>query len=93
MLGINLVEAGHVPDVVVRAGIRRLLGRRLNDIDSDDFEAADGIQRAFRNERRTSAIAPLPELANEQHYEVSPAFFEHVLGPRHKYSCGLWADG
>jgi len=93
MLGINLVEAGHVPDLVVRAGIRRLLRRRLNDLDFDDFEAADGDQRAFRNERRMSPIAPLPELANEQHYEVSPAFFEHVLGPRHKYSCGLWSDG
>ena len=93
MLGINLVEAGHVPDLVVRAGIRRLLRRRLNDLDFDDFEAADGDQRAFRNERRMSPIAPLPELANEQHYEVSPAFFEHVLGPRQKYSCGLWSDG
>lgn len=93
MLGISLVEAGHVPDLVVRAGIRRLLRRRLRDIDFNDFEAADGDQRAFRHERRLSPIAPLPELANEQHYEVSPAFFEHVLGPRHKYSCGLWTDG
>ncbi len=93
MLGIDLVEAGHVPDVVVRAGIRRLLRRRLKDIALDDFEAADEAQRAFRNERRMSPIAPLPELANEQHYEVSPAFFEHVLGPRLKYSCGLWGEG
>lgn len=93
MLGINLVEAGHVPDIVVRAGIRRLLRRRLHDIDFDDIEAADGDQRAFRHERRLGPIAPLPELANEQHYEVSPAFFEHVLGPRLKYSCGLWSDG
>ena len=44
MLGINLVEAGHVPDVVVRAGIRRLLGHRLNDIDSDDFEGVCPFQ-------------------------------------------------
>ena len=93
MLGIDFVEAGHVPDLVVRAGIRRLLRRRLKDIDFDDIEAADEGQRAFRSERRVSPIAPLPDLANEQHYEVSPAFFEHVLGPRHKYSCGLWTDG
>lgn len=93
MLGINLVEAGLVPDRIVRAGIRRLLRRRLNDIHADDVEAGEADQRAFRLERLSSPIAPLPEMANEQHYEVSPAFFERVLGPRLKYSCGLWGDG
>jgi cyclopropane-fatty-acyl-phospholipid synthase len=92
MLGINLVEGGLIPDLVVRAGIRRLLRRRLSDIHADDFEAADPLQRTFRNDRRTEAVALLPELANDQHYEVSPSFYEQVLGPRLKYSCGLWND-
>ena len=93
MRGIGLVEAGLVPDAVVRVGIRRLLRRRLREIAFDDCEAAEAAQRAFREERHTSPIAPLPRLANEQHYEVAPAFFEHVLGPRLKYSCALWSEG
>jgi cyclopropane-fatty-acyl-phospholipid synthase len=87
------VEVGLVPDVLVRIGIRQLLRRRLRDLALDDREAADSMQREFRAERRASPIAPLPRLANEQHYEVAPAFFERVLGPRLKYSCGLWPDG
>jgi hypothetical protein len=38
-------------------------------------------------------IAPLPELANAQHYEVPAAFFDQVLGPRRKYSCCYWPPG
>jgi cyclopropane-fatty-acyl-phospholipid synthase len=86
------VEAGLVPDALVRVGIRRLLRRRLQELACDAYESSDTAQRAFREERRASPIAPLPRLANEQHYEIAPAFFEHVLGPRLKYSCGLWND-
>jgi cyclopropane-fatty-acyl-phospholipid synthase len=35
----------------------------------------------------------VPALANEQHYEVPAAFFEHVLGRHLKYSCGWWGEG
>ena len=35
----------------------------------------------------------VPEKANEQHYEVPPAFFENVLGKHLKYSSGYWPDG
>jgi len=35
-------------------------------------------------------VAVEPEAANRQHYEVPPAFFEHVLGPRLKYSCAAF---
>ena len=38
-------------------------------------------------------IAYVPELANEQHYEVPPAFFDLVLGRHRKYSCCYWTDG
>ena len=30
--------------------------------------------------------------ANEQHYEVPAEFFQRVLGPHLKYSCGYWPD-
>jgi len=42
---------------------------------------------------RVAPIAPLPELANAQHYEVPAAFFAAVLGPQRKYSCCHWPEG
>jgi cyclopropane-fatty-acyl-phospholipid synthase len=38
-------------------------------------------------------LAPVPHLANQQHYEVPAAFFEAVLGRHLKYSCALWEPG
>lgn len=32
----------------------------------------------------------MTDAANEQHYEVPARFFEAVLGPYLKYSCGYW---
>jgi cyclopropane-fatty-acyl-phospholipid synthase len=93
MLGLGLAERGWIPDALVRRGIRRLLHRRRDDLERGGPAGVMASQRAFEAERRRSAIAPLPERANEQHYEVAPAFFEHVLGPRMKYSCALWPDG
>jgi cyclopropane-fatty-acyl-phospholipid synthase len=93
MLGMSLVESGTVPDALVRFGIHRLLRRRLRDVTRVDCEAAEQANRAFRARLGASPVALVPELANQQHYEVAPAFFEEVLGPRLKYSCGLWREG
>jgi cyclopropane-fatty-acyl-phospholipid synthase len=93
MQGIRLAEAGLVPDALVRAGIRRLLRRRLAELAPSGCEAEARAAERSRAERRRGPVAPVPELANAQHYEVSPAFFERVLGPRLKYSCALWTDG
>jgi len=90
---MGLVEAGLVPDPLVRIGIRTLLRRRLRQFAKRDCEAGDEAARSFRNALRSSPVALVPDVANEQHYEVAPAFFEHVLGPRLKYSCGLWPAG
>ncbi|MGD8972956.1 MAG: cyclopropane-fatty-acyl-phospholipid synthase family protein, partial [Desulfobacterales bacterium] len=40
-----------------------------------------------------SPIAIQPHKANEQHYEVPPAFFRHVLGQHLKYSGCYWPTG
>ena len=40
-----------------------------------------------------SALSPIAieaDSANEQHYEVPAEFYQRVLGPRLKYSCGYW---
>jgi len=90
---IGWVERGLVPDAVVRSGIRRLCERRLREIAAGDAEASGEIAEAFVREMDASGTAPVPHLANEQHYEVPAAFFALALGPHRKYSCAWWPDG
>jgi cyclopropane-fatty-acyl-phospholipid synthase len=89
---IGWVERGLVPDPLIRAGIRRLCEQRLVDIAADDAERAALLGAQFVQQMRTAPVALLPELANEQHYELPSAFFAEVLGPHRKYSCALWPD-
>ena len=84
---------GLVPDRVIRAGIRRLNRQRLEDIHADDIELSALNLSAFVADMITAEIAPVPDLANEQHYELPARFFETVLGPWLKYSSCLWSDG
>jgi cyclopropane-fatty-acyl-phospholipid synthase len=86
-------EKGLVPDSVIRAGIRRLCRQRLMDIHADHPEAAAEALDAFVERMNDAPIAPLPERANEQHYEVPPGFFDQVLGRYRKYSCCFWDEG
>jgi cyclopropane-fatty-acyl-phospholipid synthase len=88
-----LAESGRLPDALIRVGIRRMLAERLDEMAAGGPEATARRKAAFVEACRKSPIALVPELANEQHYEVPPAFFETVLGPRLKYSCGLWEPG
>ena len=86
-LGIDLAERGLVPLPALRIGIRRLLAKRLLD-------ASQGPDvSAFASHLKESAIALLPEKANEQHYEVPAEFFELTLGPNLKYSGAYWPEG
>ena len=90
---INWTESGLIPDTVIRRGIRRLLRQRLEAIRADDVEHADATQRTFVAMMERSPVALVPDLANEQHYEVPAAFFDEVLGFHRKYSCCYWPRG
>jgi cyclopropane-fatty-acyl-phospholipid synthase len=90
---VDWTESGLVPDSVIRHGIRRLLRARLADIAADDVQQAAEREAAFIAMMDRSAIALVPHLANEQHYEVPAAFFARVLGDNLKYSCCYWSDG
>ena len=90
---LELTEAGLLPDSLVRAGIRRLLRQRLAAIHADDRELSTRIESGFVELMRDSEVAPVPELANEQHYEVPAAFFDAALGEHRKYSCCFWQPG
>jgi cyclopropane-fatty-acyl-phospholipid synthase len=92
-IAIDWVEQGLVPDPVVRQGIRRLLAQRLAEIRADDCEAACEYESDVLHRMDGGPIALVPDLANEQHYEVPADFFTQVLGPRCKYSACHWGDG
>ena len=90
---VDWTETGLVPDSVIRAGIRRLLERKLREIHSSDVEKAAIIKNRFVQMMGESPIALVPHLANEQHYEVPAAFFSEVLGRHRKYSSCYWPKG
>ena len=87
---IKLAELGFLPDAVIRQGIRFLSKHRLKEICIDTPEQASILQDQFIDMMDSSEIAPLPKVANQQHYEVPTAFFREVLGSNLKYSSCYW---
>lgn len=93
MIGMVLLERGHLPDALIRIGIRRLLAQRLREEDRGSPEQNQAAVMDWVAELRASPIAVQTEAANEQHYEVPAELYEACLGPHLKYSSGLWAPG
>lgn len=91
-LALNWTEQGLVPDAAIRAGIRRLLRRRKDEIGADDAETGSLAAEAFIASMDRSPVALLPEKANEQHYEVPADFYAIALGRHRKYSACHWSD-
>jgi cyclopropane-fatty-acyl-phospholipid synthase len=83
---LGMAERGHLPDMLVRQGMRRMCNQRLRQ------EMADGLgAQAARFAQRIAMLRHSPmaihtDAANAQHYELPPAFFEQCLGKRLKYS-------
>jgi cyclopropane-fatty-acyl-phospholipid synthase len=89
----SLVERDLVPDAVLRAGIRRLISRRLQEEDKGDPEPQQAHLMSYVEQLKASPIAIHARAANEQHYEVPAPFFASVLGGHQKYSCCYWNEG
>jgi len=87
----EMAENALLPDRLIRFGIRQLDKRRLQAENHGDRQSL--VLEDFIAEMRRSPIAIKTEKANEQHYEVPPAFFEQVLGRHLKYSGCYWPDG
>lgn len=83
----RLIESGRVPEPMLRAGIRAACATRLRK------EHRLDRKEAFIESLRAEPVAREVAKANEQHYEVAPAFFELALGPRLKYSSCFWPAG
>ena len=86
-------ERGLWPDALVRAGIRQLCAQRLKAEGAGDVEQANARYRRALADWQRAPLALHTDAANEQHYELPPAFFEAVLGPRLKYSACYFAPG
>ncbi len=86
---ITAFEGAPLPDPVRRAAVRMLvLGARRN------LAGAPGQgDAAFAEQMTIRPIAEHVQAANDQHYELPAAFFQHVLGPHLKYSCCLYPTG
>jgi cyclopropane-fatty-acyl-phospholipid synthase len=89
-LAIKLAESGSLPDSIVRQGIRQLVKQRLVEISANNSEIGMAQMTQFIAAMNGAAIAPLPELANAQHYEVPADFFHYCLGINRKYSSCFW---
>ena len=82
----QLAESGLVPDALIRRGIRRLCSERKLEIGDQNGQDIEN----FVAKMNESPIALVPDIANEQHYEVPAGFFDLVLGAHRKYSCCYW---
>jgi cyclopropane-fatty-acyl-phospholipid synthase len=91
-VGIELAERGLVPEPVIRLGIRSLLRKRLAQEGRRHADREAALGHLVR-EMSGAEVAPVPEAANHQHYEVPAAFFREVLGRNMKYSCAYWPEG
>ncbi len=92
-IAIRSVEQGLVPDRLVRLGIRRLLRERLAELHHGAAAETAALTAEFLRGMRAAELAPLPEKANEQHYEVPADFFAAVLGRPRQYSSCFWPAG
>ncbi len=82
---INAIERGWLPDAVTRRLVRRLCKQRLAELRRQQSD--DTFANSFFKKMTESQVAPVPEKANDQHYELPAEFFELMLGERLKYSC------
>jgi cyclopropane-fatty-acyl-phospholipid synthase len=89
---IDLMEKGFIPDFMTRVGIRHLLAQRLRDKGRRCAEHGADLAQLL-DALRHSPIALHTEQANEQHYELPPAFFRNIMGEHMKYSAGYWPAG
>lgn len=90
---IYFIEQGFMPDGISRFGIRYLLKQRLKEIHASDLGLMADMQSQFIQHMHDAEIAPLPEKANEQHYEVPAQFYRRALGTHLKYSGTYWPKG
>ena len=87
---IPLIHMGVIPDFIIRFGIRIQLYDHLNILHAENVEMELSNKLQIIQSLKTMPIAIETDAANQQHYEVPAKFYDLCLGPRKKYSSGLW---
>ncbi|BBO32179.1 cyclopropane-fatty-acyl-phospholipid synthase-like protein [Lacipirellula parvula] len=81
-----------LPDSVIRAGIRKVLERRLARERAAIPADHSGRLQLLRERFASGPIAEGVEVALAQQYEAPASLFLTMLGPWLKYSAGLWEN-
>ena len=85
----QIIERVSFPDAIVRPAVRTAVAARV--LRERGAQRNVNSLETFAAARRVGPIAIETDAANDQHYEVTPPFYELTLGPRLKYSSCLWA--
>ena len=81
MIADRVVARGFLPDPLLRAAITQSCRSRLR---RERHRGIDSLEEMVAR-MSDGPIAIQTSAANDQHYEVDPAFFGLVLGPRRKW--------
>ena len=92
-VGVDWMERGLLPDALIRYNIRKLCTQRIAEECKGDCGAQQQALSSFIATMDAGPIAPVPQKANEQHYELPPDFFSYCLGKHRKYSSCLFSVG
>ena len=85
-LATMLAERAPLPDGLTLSAIDFFCGQTRRQLaKTSSFE-----EDSFARDMDAYPIAAHTDAANAQHYEIPDAFFGLILGPRRKYSCGLY---
>jgi len=87
-----IVYSGLVPDTLIRFAIRLRCRDHIQLLKCEGVEADHATKMGIVNSLKTMPVAINTGEANDQHYEVPAKFYDLCLGPRKKYSSGLWPD-
>ncbi len=82
----EILATNLVPDFIIRAGIRTMLSKKLEEETFATHEQQQEHLLSMVKELSLLPIAVKTDSANEQHYLVPPEFFKLCLGKRMKYS-------
>tara|TARA_B100001750_G_C15484352_1_gene587431 strand:+ start:566 stop:1603 length:1038 start_codon:yes stop_codon:yes gene_type:complete len=85
-----IIDRGLIPEPMLRLIVRSYLWKYSNRVNRlSEFQLHE-IQKDFLKDLGIGPIAEEMEMANQQHYEISPKFYERFLGSQMKYSGSIW---
>lgn len=90
---IELMEAGYLPDSLIRWGIKKLLKVRIKELNNEIKKSSyNEYLQSYISTISKSELAVHTRAANHQHYEVPTEFYDYCLGDHKKYSCCYWEN-